>query len=276
MPDYQIRPKRSVTPGVIPTAQQLASFELAINVADGKIFVKDASSIRNLSPITFFSTKSKYAQNDLVVNQSKIWKAKVAMNPGSWVAANWQPITDEATTIDLSASHSNASVSIAATGGGSAATINFATTTQAGVMSNLQVARLNDTVVKTPAGQALQTIKSPVTVQGDFRAVGAITATENIESAKDIVAFSDKRLKTNLEPITDALARVGQITAYMYDRIDNEKHMAGVIAQDVQTVLPEAVHESEKGYLAVSTPQLLALVLQAVNELAQKVAALEA
>ena len=111
-----------------------------------------------------------------------------------------------------------------------------------------------------------------------------------IRANNDITAFysSDERLKTNIVPIKDALDKLRQITGVMFDWTDEEierkggedgyfvrKHDTGIIAQDVQKVLPEVVVERDSGYLAVKYEKMLGLVIQAINELADRVDALE-
>ena len=98
--------------------------------------------------------------------------------------------------------------------------------------------------------------------------VGAILATN------DVVAFasSDERLKENLEPIGSATEKVGQLTGYTFDWIPMEGihvhsgHDVGIIAQEVEKVLPEVVETRENGYKAVKYEKLTALLIQAVNE----------
>jgi len=98
--------------------------------------------------------------------------------------------------------------------------------------------------------------------------VGAILATN------DVVAFasSDERLKENLEPIGSATEKVGQLTGYTFDWIPMEGvhvhsgHDIGVIAQEVEKVLPEIVEDRGNGYKAVKYEKLTALLIQAVNE----------
>ena len=98
--------------------------------------------------------------------------------------------------------------------------------------------------------------------------VGAILATN------DVVAFasSDERLKENLEPIGSAVEKVGQLTGYTFDWIPMEGihvhsgHDVGVVAQEVEKVLPEIVEDRGNGYKAVKYDKLTALLIQAVNE----------
>jgi hypothetical protein len=90
---------------------------------------------------------------------------------------------------------------------------------------------------------------------------------------------SDRRLKENIAPLDNALYKLLQITGVSFDWRPGTpqagKHDVGVIAQDVQKVLPEAVTTNPAtGMLAVDYPRLVPLVIDAVKELAQKLYAL--
>jgi hypothetical protein len=90
-------------------------------------------------------------------------------------------------------------------------------------------------------------------------------------------AISDRRIKDNLEVIPAALQKVQSISGYTYtmDRTGDMRH-AGVIAQEVQDVLPEAVTQPEEGaLLGVNYAALTALLIEAVKDLAARVENLE-
>ena len=97
----------------------------------------------------------------------------------------------------------------------------------------------------------------------------------------DIAAYasSDERLKDNVSPISDALAKVEALGGYEFDWNDNQDlfvgHDIGVIAQEVEAVLPEIVATRDNGYKAVKYEKLTALLIQAVKELSAKVKELE-
>ncbi|CAG9546475.1 tail fiber protein [Escherichia phage vB_Eco_Sip] len=90
------------------------------------------------------------------------------------------------------------------------------------------------------------------------------------------VSTSDIRLKANLKEIKSAKDKVKSIKGYTYfkrNNIDEDEHSlyseeAGVIAQDVQNVLPEAVYKiSDSDYLGVSYSGVTALLVNAINEM---------
>lgn len=106
---------------------------------------------------------------------------------------------------------------------------------------------------------------------------------DGVASGQQWVSTSDIRLKSNIEPIKGALDKLKQIKGYTYDKKnslseDDENvfttHEAGLIAQEVQEVLPEAVVEtSEDKLLAVNSYAVQALQINAIKELDVKVEA---
>ncbi|ABJ91395.1 long tail fiber protein distal subunit [Thermus phage phiYS40] len=84
---------------------------------------------------------------------------------------------------------------------------------------------------------------------------------------------SDARFKTNLEPIQDALEKLGQITGYTFEM--RGKRLAGLIAQEVQNVLPEAVDVDQNGYLQLNYNAVVALLVEALKEKKKKIDELE-
>jgi hypothetical protein len=111
-----------------------------------------------------------------------------------------------------------------------------------------------------------------------------ITATGTIYSANDVVAFynsSDRRLKENLVPITGALGAIDAVGTYRFNYISRPtEEMLGVVAQELQTVYPELVHEvtlpeATEPTLAVRYDLLSVVLLQALKELKAEVAELK-
>ena len=102
-----------------------------------------------------------------------------------------------------------------------------------------------------------------------------------IRATNDVVAYysSDKRLKDNIQPIEDALGKVEAMGGYSFDWNDKQEvyegHDVGVIAQEVQAVLPELVETRDSGFLAVKYEKLTAVLIEAVKELSARVKELE-
>lgn len=99
---------------------------------------------------------------------------------------------------------------------------------------------------------------------------GAIRATSTI------TANSDLTLKKNLLKIENALEKVEQINGYTYElKADDSKRHAGVIAQEIQTVLPEIVNKGNDGILGVEYGNISALLIEAIKEQNIKIKNLE-
>ena len=109
---------------------------------------------------------------------------------------------------------------------------------------------------------------------------GAISASGDIIADGDVVAFnsSDERLKDNIEVIQGSLDKIDGIRGVEFDW--NEKspgwarergHDVGVIAQEVQKVIPEIVVERKNGYLGVDYKRIVPLLIESIKELKQEV-----
>lgn len=99
----------------------------------------------------------------------------------------------------------------------------------------------------------------------------------NITAQSNITAYSDIRVKTNLELIRNPLDKLSRMGGYTYDRTDvGGPRQAGVIAQQVLEVLPEAVTvDPESGHYFVNYNSVIGLLVEAVNALNDKVKELE-
>ena len=104
---------------------------------------------------------------------------------------------------------------------------------------------------------------------------GTLSVQSTITAGGDITAFgavSDITLKENIQPIENALDKVSKIRGVTFNYIDKpDKRVPGVIAQELQEVLPEAVYKTENGKLAVRYDNTIALLLEAIKELKKEV-----
>jgi len=102
-------------------------------------------------------------------------------------------------------------------------------------------------------------------ISGNVRATGTITAN------------SDITLKKNLLKIENALEKVEQINGYTYElKEDDSKRHAGVIAQEIETVLPEIVNKGNNGLLGVEYGNISALLIEAIKEQQTQIKELQA
>tara|TARA_Y100000385_G_scaffold163416_1_gene169353 strand:+ start:683 stop:2146 length:1464 start_codon:yes stop_codon:yes gene_type:complete len=103
----------------------------------------------------------------------------------------------------------------------------------------------------------------------------------NIWTSGNVTAYSDIRVKTNIEHIPNALDKVCQLNGYTFDRTDvtfddhgepeTPIRQTGVIAQEVLKVLPEAVMGDEDGHYSVAYGNMVGLLIEAVKELKAEV-----
>jgi hypothetical protein len=173
--------------------------------------------------------------------------------------------------------------------------INF---TQLSGISNGIVSGSSQTIANLPTGtvsgsiQVLggSTIMSGSTNNYQFNSIGVGSATAasgvngEIRAQGDITAYysSDERLKENIQPIVNALLKVESISGNTYDWKEGFEtihshtgHDIGVIAQEIEKVLPEVVTNRETGYKAVQYEKIVPLLIEAIKELSAKVKELE-
>lgn len=93
-------------------------------------------------------------------------------------------------------------------------------------------------------------------VSGDFTA-GSITATQ-------YTSTSDISLKKNVSTIENALKKVLSLRGVEYDRIESGEHQIGVIAQEVEKIIPEVVYGDE--IKSVAYANIVALLIEAIKE----------
>ena len=109
--------------------------------------------------------------------------------------------------------------------------------------------------------------------------VNPSTTDGRIDAGNDIVAFSssDRRWKENIKPIDNALNKILKIGGYEFDwkelseeerktQHGNEGHDIGVIAQEVEEVLPEVVTTRENGFKGVKYDKMVALLIEGMKE----------
>ena len=103
----------------------------------------------------------------------------------------------------------------------------------------------------------------------DMSEAGAATFNNNV------TAFSDERLKDNIQTLEDGLAKVEKLRGVTYTR-DNRENI-GVIAQEVEKILPEIVltADDEMGTKSVDYSRITAVLIEAVKDLSERVKELE-
>ena len=105
-----------------------------------------------------------------------------------------------------------------------------------------------------------------------------VYASGTIKASSDIVAFasSDKELKNNITPIQNPIDKINKISGNSFDWNEDKQNIYkgkdyGVIAQEIEKVLPELVVTRENGYKAVKYEKLVSLLIEGIKELSSEV-----
>jgi hypothetical protein len=124
----------------------------------------------------------------------------------------------------------------------------------------------------TSVGGVTLNAESNLTFDGSTLAItGALTTTGNITVGGVLTENSSIRYKTNIESIKYGLEKVLQMRGVTYERKDNGKVEAGVIAEEMNDVTPLVVLKNEEGEVdSVSYGRINAYLIEAVKELKQE------
>ena len=186
--------------------------------------------------------------------------------------------------IDGSLLGSNKTITIGSTSttlGGTSTTIagltSVTSTTFVGALTGNVTGNTSGTAatVTTAAQSAITSVGTltSLTVSG-ATATGALTVTGAVTATGDITAFftSDKRHKNNIQTIPNALEKVTKLNGVTWEWNDDVNEVTkstpktGLIAQEVQEVLPEVVKTRDDGFLALDYSKMMGLLVEAIKE----------
>jgi len=119
-----------------------------------------------------------------------------------------------------------------------------------------------DAIIKKFEGTPSWSAASPVgTFFGTFNVVGSLTA-----NGVPVELTSDIRLKENIKPLENSLEKVMTLRGVEYDRNDYGWHEIGMIAQEVEEVIPDLVRDNSEGNKVLDYPHLTAVLVEAIKE----------
>jgi len=152
-------------------------------------------------------------------------------------------------------------------------TIDISSQTNLGVTDTTGQTGINFTLSGDDITGTLAGLGTSADVQFDSFGVGTAASgtTGEIRATGDITAYysSDKRLKDNITPLSNAINKINQIGGYEFDWNSNSSHSGhdvGVIAQEIEAVLPEVVVTRDNGYKAVRYEKIVALLIEAIKD----------
>jgi hypothetical protein len=204
---------------------------------------------------------------------SKMWKTVIATSISGAIAATNGVVSGSSQVIDILSSLNTYT--------GSNDTTNTTQTSrldQLSTASGSAITRLTALEVET---SNLETFTASLSTTSNVRfgslgiGMAASGTSGRIDAANDVVAFStsDIRLKENIVPIPNALDKISKISGNTYDWRAELKDVhgyegndVGVIAQEVEAVLPQLVQDRDNGYKAVKYDKLVALLIEGIKE----------
>lgn len=277
--------KRSSTASSVPAAASLQAGELAVNLADQKLYSKTAGGtvvqvgFGNLTSAMVttalgFTPYNSTNPSGYITASGSITGSSGSCTGNAATATRWATGRTIALTGDVTGTSAafdgSAALSFAATlanSGVTAGTYTKVTVDAKGRVTtgaSLASADVTGALGFTPANKAGDSFTGSISVSGSITATG------------DITAYSDARLKTDIETITGALDCVRKLRGVTFSRRETGNRGVGLIAQELASIVPEAVMTHEDGLLSVAYGNLVGVLIEAVKDLADKVERLEA
>ncbi len=277
--------KRSSTAASVPAAASLQSGELAVNLADQKLYSKTAGGtvvqvgFGNLTSAMVttalgFTPYNSTNPSGYITASGSITGSSGSCTGNAATATRWATGRTIALTGDVTGT--------SAAFDGSAALSFAATLANSGVTAGTYAKVTVDAKGRVTTGASLASADvtgalgyTPANKAGDSF-TGSISVSGSITASGDITAYSDARLKTHIETITGALDRVRKLRGVTFSRRETGNRGVGLIAQELASIVPEAVMTHEDGLLSVAYGNLVGVLIEAVKDLADKVERLEA
>lgn len=277
--------KRSSTASSVPAAASLQAGELAVNLADQKLYSKTAGGtvvqvgFGNLTSAMVttalgFTPYNSTNPSGYITASGSITGSSGSCTGNAATAARWATGRTIALTGDVTGT--------SAAFDGSAALSFAATLANSGVTAGTYLKVTVDAKGRVTAGSSMTSGDvtsalgyTPANKAGDSF-TGNISVSGSVTATGDITAYSDARLKADVETITGALDRVRKLRGVTFSRRETGNRGVGLIAQELALIVPEAVMTHEDGLLSVAYGNLVGVLIEAVKDLADKVERLEA
>ena len=135
-------------------------------------------------------------------------------------------------------------------------------------------AGLEENIVTLAKNHGFTVTEAEVTQHADFLGQdGDLTdfELEMISGGRSQRSCSDLRLKKDIKPLKSALSTLGKLQGKSYRWKDNNEPDIGLIAQELEKVIPELVKTDDKGYKSIVYQKLTAVLIEAVKEQQQEI-----
>ena len=141
------------------------------------------------------------------------------------------------------------------------------------LIDNNDVVSMKNQTTFTNGIDVTSAVQSTSKTTGTVKIAGGVGIAKTLNVGEDVVAYasSDKRYKDNLQAITNPIDKVKSLTGYTFTWNDKHKQFngnndIGVVAQEVEKILPEIVDTRDDGYKAVKYEKMVALLIEAVKD----------
>ena len=88
-----------------------------------------------------------------------------------------------------------------------------------------------------------------------------------IRATGDVIAYSDERVKENIKTIDNSLEKVNKLRGVEFNKKGEDKKSIGVIAQEIEKILPEVVSTDDNGMKSVAYGNITGVLIEAIKEL---------
>ena len=252
----------------------------ASQLADGSITATKLAS--GVLPTATANSAASYANSAFAVANT----GAGAVTSGSYANSGFAVANTAANNTIIASSYANSAFATANTAANN--TINASLYANSGfAVANSAASYANGAFTK--ANNSLTAGANTATsVQLGSLGIGTAASgtTGEIRATNEITGYyaSDARLKENVQTIENALDKLCQLNGVMFDWTDNiimqrggedgyfvRKHDTGIIAQQVEEVLPEVVADRQDGYKAIKYEKMAGLIIQGINELGEEI-----
>jgi hypothetical protein len=272
--------KRSSTASSVPAAGSLQAGELAVNLADQKLYSKTAGG--TVVQVGFGNLTSAMVTTALGFTPYNSTNPSGYITASGSIAGSSGSCTGNAATATKWATGRTIALTGDVTGtsaafDGSAALSFAATLANSGVTAGTYLKVTVDAKGRVTAGSSMTSGDvtgalgfTPANKAGESF-TGSISVSGTITATGDVTAFSDARLKTDVETVSDALDRVRKLRGVTFFRRDAGSRGIGLVAQELAQIVPEAVMTHDNGLMSVAYGNLVGLLVEAVKELADHI-----
>jgi hypothetical protein len=265
------------------------SGSISASMADTASYVKTAQTAsyvvtaQTASFVTASNVFGPYGSNS-VISSSYALTASFALNAGASVSTASLLTTASVSLNTITFTKGNGStfnITVDTGSGGGGAVTSITNNTNDYILTATGGTTINGEGNLRFDGSALK-VTGSVAISSSL-AVGNITPSTTvgrIDASNDIVAFStsDFRLKENITPILNPISKIEAIGGYTFDWKPEHKdlhgfegHDVGVIAQEIEVIMPEVVTTRDSGYKAVKYEKLVPLLIEAIKDLQKQV-----